>query len=74
MRLGFVKWFNGDRGVGMIEPVRGGRTVFVFERALMGADALEEGQAVEYDIDKRGATAKWARPLPDAFGKQKKSA
>ena len=69
MRLGFVKWFNPARGVGMIEPVRGGRTVFVFERFLMGSDTLEPGQAVEYEIDERGATARWARALPDDFKK-----
>ena len=75
MRLGFIKWFNAERGVGMIEPVCGGRTIFVFERAIMGSDTLEEGQAVEYDIDKgpHRAQVRWARALPDPF-KRKKSA
>ena len=74
MRLGFVKWFHAERGVGMIEPVRGGRTIYVFERAIMGSVALTEGQAVEYNVDERGATAQWARALPEGFSKQKKSA
>ena len=52
MMKGTVKWFNGQKGYGFIEPEGGGKDVFVHisavERAGMGT--LVEGQNVSYDV------------------------
>jgi cold shock protein len=52
MSTGTVKWFNGQKGFGFIQPDDGGKDVFVHisavERAGMGN--LNEGQKVSYDI------------------------
>ncbi|MDX2307473.1 MAG: cold-shock protein [Hyphomicrobium sp.] len=52
MHTGTVKWFNGQKGFGFIQPDQGGNDVFVHisavERAGMGT--LNEGQKVSYDI------------------------
>ncbi len=49
--LGKVKWFNAEKGYGFIEREDGG-DVFVHFSAIQedGFKALEEGQAVEFDI------------------------
>jgi CspA family cold shock protein len=48
---GKVKWFNAEKGYGFIETEEGG-DVFVHFSAIQmdGYKALEEGQAVEFDI------------------------
>ncbi|MFB9276313.1 cold shock domain-containing protein [Cohnella cellulosilytica] len=48
---GKVKWFNAEKGYGFIETEQGG-DVFVHFSAIQmdGYKALEEGQAVEFDI------------------------
>lgn len=48
---GKVKWFNAEKGYGFIEREDGG-DVFVHFSAIQedGFKALEEGQAVEFDI------------------------
>ncbi|MBB6671504.1 MULTISPECIES: cold shock domain-containing protein [Cohnella] len=48
---GKVKWFNAEKGYGFIEAEQGG-DVFVHFSAIQmdGYKALEEGQAVEFDI------------------------
>ena len=52
MAQGTVKWFNGQKGYGFIQPNDGGQDVFVHisavERAGMGT--LVEGQNVIYDV------------------------
>jgi CspA family cold shock protein len=49
---GIVKWFNGQKGYGFIEPNDGGQDVFVrisaVERA--GMHGLNEGQNVSFDV------------------------
>ena len=54
MQTGTVKWFNGQKGYGFIEPMSGGPDVFVHisavERAGMGT--LNEGQKLSYEIAK----------------------
>ena len=52
MATGTVKWFNGQKGYGFIQPDDGGKDVFVHisavERAGMGT--LNEGQKVSYEV------------------------
>ena len=54
MASGTVKWFNATKGYGFIQPQRGGgRDVFVHISAVerAGLSSLNEGQAVEYEIE-----------------------
>ena len=52
MTQGTVKWFNAEKGFGFIE-VEGGDDVFAHFSAIEGDGykSLEEGQAVEFDIE-----------------------
>jgi CspA family cold shock protein len=49
---GTVKWFNAEKGFGFISQPDGGADVFVHHSAIQmsGFRALEEGQAVEFDL------------------------
>lgn len=57
MATGTVKWFNGQKGYGFIQPDEGGADVFVHISAVQrsGLDSLDEGQKLTYEIvqDKR---------------------
>ena len=52
MATGTVKWFNGQKGFGFIEPSDGSKDVFVHisagERAGLGG--LAEGQKVQFEL------------------------
>jgi CspA family cold shock protein len=52
MSEGTVKWFNGTKGFGFIQPSEGGPDVFVHISALerAGLRGLMEGQKVTFDI------------------------
>ncbi|ATD31238.1 cold-shock protein CspD [Macrococcoides bohemicum] len=52
MTQGTVKWFNAEKGFGFIE-VEGGDDVFAHFSAIEGDGykSLEEGQAVEFNIE-----------------------
>ena len=52
MAIGTVKWFNGTKGYGFIQPEQGGKDVFVHISAVerAGLDSLNEGQRVQYEI------------------------
>jgi len=54
MATGTVKWFNPTKGHGFIQPSGGGgKDVFVHISAVeqTGLSTLNEGQAVEYEIE-----------------------
>ena len=57
MPSGTVKWFNGQKGYGFIQPSAGGPDVFVHVSAVerAGMNGLNEGQKVSYELvqDKR---------------------
>jgi CspA family cold shock protein len=52
MASGTVKWFNGQKGYGFIQPDTGGKDVFVHISAVekAGYDGLPDGAKVSYDI------------------------
>lgn len=52
MANGTVKWFNGQKGYGFIQPEEGGADVFVHISAVerAGLSNLSEGQQIEYEI------------------------
>ncbi len=58
MTIGTVKWFNGQKGFGFIQPNDGGNDVFVHISAVerAGLSGLAEGQKVNFEIkaDKMG--------------------
>jgi len=62
MTTGTVKWFNGQKGFGFIQPDDGGTDVFVHISAVerAGLSGLAEGQKVTFEAktDKmRGKTS-----------------
>ena len=52
MATGTVKWFNGQKGFGFIQPDDGGNDVFVHISAVerAGLHGLTEGQKVSFEI------------------------
>jgi len=62
MTTGTVKWFNGQKGFGFIQPSDGSQDVFVHISAVerAGLTGLAEGQKLSFDLktDKmRGKTS-----------------
>ncbi len=60
MATGKVKWFNGDKGYGFIQPDDGGKDVFVHISAVQaaGGHTLNENQKVSYEVrNERGKEA-----------------
>ncbi|MBI1683871.1 cold-shock protein [Caulobacter hibisci] len=53
MAIGTVKWFNGTKGFGFIQPDDGGNDVFVHISAVerAGLGSLNEGQKVSYELE-----------------------
>ena len=60
MATGVVKWFNGQKGFGFIQPDNGGPDVFVHISAVerAGLRELHEGQKVSYEITRDRKTRK----------------
>ena len=52
MSQGTVKWFNGQKGFGFIQPDDGGKDVFVHISAVerAGMSNLHEGQKISYEV------------------------
>jgi len=52
MTQGTVKWFNGQKGYGFIQPDNGDKDVFVHISAVerAGMQGLNEGQKVSFDV------------------------
>ena len=52
MPQGTVKWFNGDKGYGFIEPDDGSDDVFVHHTGIAGSGfkSLGEGDKVSYEV------------------------
>jgi cold shock protein len=60
MPTGKVKWFNGQKGFGFIQPDDGSKDVFVHISAVerAGLGSLNEGQKLSYDLQQeRGKTS-----------------
>ena len=60
MSTGTVKWFNGQKGFGFIQPDDGGKDVFVHISAVerAGLNGLNEGQKISYEVQtERGRDA-----------------
>ena len=55
LQTGYVKYFNPNKGVGLITPAKGGDDLFVNRSAIaMPNKSLQIGQMVEFTIH-RGA-------------------
>ena len=59
---GTVKFYNGQKGFGFIQPEGGGKDVFVHATALerAGLHGLNEGQKVSFDTQQDRKTGKIA--------------
>jgi len=60
MATGTVKWFNGQKGFGFIQPDDGGKDVFVHISAVeqAGLRGLNEGQKISYELAADSRTGK----------------
>ncbi|MGH6985240.1 MAG: cold-shock protein [Caulobacteraceae bacterium] len=54
MQTGTVKWFNGQKGFGFIQPDTGGNDVFVHISAVerAGMASLHEGQKLSFEVER----------------------
>jgi CspA family cold shock protein len=62
MATGVVKWFNGQKGFGFIQPDDGGQDVFVHISAVERANmrSLDEGQKLSYELEKDQRSGKFS--------------
>jgi len=62
MMTGTVKFYNGTKGYGFIQPDNGGKDVFVHATALerAGIRALNEGQKVAFETQTDSRSGKIA--------------
>jgi CspA family cold shock protein len=60
MTTGTVKWFNGQKGFGFIQPDDGGSDVFVHISAVerAGMNSLNEGQKVSFELERDARSGK----------------
>jgi CspA family cold shock protein len=54
MPTGTVKWFNGQKGFGFIQPDDGGSDVFVHISAVerAGLGSIHEGQKLSFELQR----------------------
>ncbi len=54
MATGTVKWFNGQKGYGFLQPEDGSKDVFVHISAVerAGLNGLREGQKLSYELER----------------------
>ena len=62
MQTGTVKWFNGQKGFGFIQPDAGGDDIFVHISAVerAGMASLHEGQKVSFEVERDQRSGKMA--------------
>ena len=62
MQTGTVKWFNGQKGFGFIQPDNGGNDVFVHISAVerAGLGSLTEGQKIGFELERDKKSGKMA--------------
>ena len=72
MATGTVKWFNGAKGFGFIQPDEGGPDVFVHISAVerAGLRSLNEGQKITYELEKDPRSGKSAAGQAPGLGRQ----
>jgi cold shock protein len=60
MQNGTVKWFNGQKGFGFIQPDDGGADVFVHISAVerAGLASLHEGQKISFELEQNARSGK----------------
>jgi CspA family cold shock protein len=60
MTTGTVKWFNGQKGFGFIQPDDGGNDVFVHISAVerAGLGSLHEGQKIRFELERDSRNGK----------------
>jgi cold shock protein len=60
MATGTVKWFNGQKGYGFIQPDAGGPDIFVHITAVerSGMGQLNDGQKIAYELTQDRKTGK----------------
>ena len=70
MATGTVKWYNSTKGYGFIQPDDGGKDAFVHATAIeaSGLNGLNEGQRVEFELQKDHRTGKEAAVNLKAVG------
>jgi cold shock protein len=58
--IGTVKWFNGTKGFGFIQPEDGSADVFVHISAVerAGMSTLNEGQRLHFEVEKNPKNGK----------------
>jgi len=69
MATGTVKWFNGTKGFGFIQPDTGGADIFVHISAVerAGLRDLREGQKLSYELaTEKGKTSAANLKIVDA--------
>ena len=70
MEKGTVKWFNGAKGYGFISR-SGGEDVFVHFKEIVGDGykTLNEGDAVEFEVEQRSQRTSSSQSIQDIISR-----